>query len=154
MGPCTWGMFHSQTTSSFAMFFSMPNHKPPPYMIPTTFMTILPSLPLPLLPLTATSPSVPLPPASPKTKKRKLPPPPSQKTKKNEAATNVVSSLTSAGTYYNPNTTTLNPIPSPPKPPTPPILSSFAVAPIVIPLLLLSREMAPVALRYVNNYNI
>ena len=31
MGPCTCGMFHSQTTSSFAMFFSMPNHKPPPY---------------------------------------------------------------------------------------------------------------------------
>ena len=115
------------------------NHHPT--MIPTTFMTILPSLPLPFLPLTATSPSVPLPPASPKTKK-------------NEAATNAIPSLTSAGTYYNPNTTTLNPIPSPPKPPTPPILSSFAVAPIVIPLLLLSREMAPVALRYVNNYNI
>ena len=81
-------------------------------------------------------------------------PPASPNTKKNEVVTNVVLSLTSVGTYYNPNTTTLNPIPSPPKPPTPPILSSFAVAPIVIPLLLLSREMAPVALRYVNNYNI
>ncbi|XP_027362682.1 GATA transcription factor 19-like [Abrus precatorius] len=28
MGPCTCGMFHSQT-NSFSMLFSMPNHKPP-----------------------------------------------------------------------------------------------------------------------------
>ncbi|TKY70388.1 GATA transcription factor 18 [Spatholobus suberectus] len=28
MGPCTCGVFHSQT-SSFSMLFSMPNHKPP-----------------------------------------------------------------------------------------------------------------------------
>ncbi|KAG5061083.1 hypothetical protein AAZX31_01G163600 [Glycine max] len=28
MGPCTCGMFHSQT-SSFSVLFSMPNHKPP-----------------------------------------------------------------------------------------------------------------------------
>jgi len=106
-----------------------------PTKIPISMIIPSPPHPLPL-PLTALSPS-------------ELHPPVSPKTRKNVPATNVARFLTSAGTYYNPNTA-LNPKPNPPEPPIPPqtpTLSSLAAAPIVTPPQLPFGEMAPEAPR-------